>query len=157
MGEVVEAVSAVEPNEWYVVFNRTSANPILSFLACGEFKHVAAFGYLPGVKMWLVYDVQWSGTRVWLANQQAIMEWTRGCDILKIAAIRKRMILPGRLGLYCVSAVKHLLGAKCVAVTPSQLYRHILRNGGIVISDARRPASPAARPDVRPGAAAGTG
>jgi hypothetical protein len=151
MGGVADEQVAIEPGEWFVAFHRTSASQILSFLAFGDLKHVSAFGYCPGVKLWLVYDVQWSSTRVILMDKAAIMAWSRGCDVLKIARTGQRIGLSSRLGLYCVSAVKHLIGLKCVAITPGSLYRHILRNGGIVISEqGQRPAAAVAgRPDAR--------
>ena len=37
------------------------------------------------------------------------------------------------IALYCVSAVKHLLGVKSWALTPFQLYRHLMANGGTEI------------------------
>lgn len=133
MGEVVNTVRISEPNVWFLVFHRKSTNRVLSFLAFGEFKHVAAFGYCPRVGMWLVYDVTWTGTRVVLMDKAAIIEWTRGCEILQVDKIGARMGWSSRIGFYCVGAVKHLLGLRCVAATPCQLYRHILRNGGVNI------------------------
>jgi hypothetical protein len=150
-------MAVIEPSEWFVVFHRKSVNRILSFLAFGEFKHVSAFGYCPGVKLWLLYEVKLSGTRVMLLDKSAVMAWTEGCDILKIAPTGKRMEFSSRLGFTCVNAVKHLLGLVCVAVTPDQLYRHILRNGGLPIHG-RGPSPAAAAPgrsDARAGAAAG--
>lgn len=139
------SIPAVEPNEWFVVFHRKSLNRVLSFLAFGEFKHVSAFGYCPGLKVWMLYDVQWSGTRIILVDQKTVIDWTHGCDILKIPRTTLRMGMSSRLGFYCVTAVKHLIGLRCVAVTPCALYRHILRHGGILICE-RLPASDPSRP-----------
>ena len=135
----VEIPNCIEPSEWFIVFHRKSLNPILSFLAFGERKHVSAFGYCPGLKVWMVYDVQWAGTRIMLVDKGAIIEWTRGCDILKIKRVNHRMGLSSRFGLYCVNAIKHLIGLKCVAATPDQLYRHIIKHGGILISEQQQP------------------
>jgi hypothetical protein len=132
---ITEAGSFVEPSEWFIVFHRKSLNAVLAFLAFGEFKHVSAFGYCPGVKLWLVYDVQWSGTRTILMDTDAITIWTRNCTILKIAHTGKRMGWSCRIGFYCVNAVKHLIGLRCGAVTPDQFYHKILQSGGIVISE----------------------
>lgn len=134
MDDVVDAVRIAEPTEWFVVFHRKTANRILSFLAFGEFKHVSAFAYCDGFKAWVIYDVQWRGTSIRIADQAALIEMTRGLDILKIARTAKRMGASSRIGFTCVTAVKHLIGLQgCVAATPSQLYRHILRNGGVDI------------------------
>jgi hypothetical protein len=146
---------AIEPTEWFVVFHRKSYSSILSVLAFGEFKHVSAFAYIPGYKTWLIYDVQWDGTRIMLVDKAAIMVWTEGCDILKISRIGNSMKLANRVGLYCVTGIQHLIGLKCVAVTPGRLYRHILRSGGVSIVESKQPASVAGRPDAGDRAAAG--
>lgn len=137
-----------EPVEWFIVFHRKSMNRLLGWLAMGEFKHVSAFGYCPGFKCWLIYDVTWSGTRIKLLphnefGKAAIGLWTQDCYIMKLPRADKVPHLTSRIGFTCVNAVKHLIGLQCVATTPSQLYRHILRIGGELISGpARHPAAP---------------
>lgn len=157
----IQIPNCIEPGQWFIVFHRTSRSRILSWLSFGELKHVSAFGYCPGLKVWMLYDVQWAGTRIMLVNKDAIMAWTQGCDVVKIDRVNHRMGLSSRFGFYCVNAVKHLLGLKCVAVTPNQLYRHVIRHGGILISEHRqqqRSATAASgRPDAANRAAAGAG
>jgi hypothetical protein len=146
--------SAIEPTEWFVVFHVKSITRWLGWLAVGRYKHVSAFSYCVGVKLWLLYDVQWSGTRVMLLDKSAVMAWTEGCTLVQIARTGERMRGSSRVGLTCVNAVKHLIGLRCVAVTPDQLYRHILRNGGTVISE-RYPAPASGRSEPRGRTAAG--
>lgn len=146
MGDVVATPFESEPVEWFVVFHRKAASRLFSLLAFGEFKHVSAFGYCPGFKVWLIYDVQWSGTRLKLlanteAGKRAIGAWVEDCDILKIAHQRQTPGFSSRLGFYCVTAAKHLIGLRCVAVRPDALYRQIIRNGGTPIHDRRQPAT----------------
>ena len=145
----VELPSAIEPTEWFVVFNETSANWWLTLLTPGHFKHVSAFGYCHTIKLWLAYDVQLSGTRITLMDKAAVMAWTKDCTILKIARTGQRMGLRHRICFHCVTAIKHLIGLKCVAATPDGLYRHILNHGGILISDPRRAAPAASRSEPR--------
>ena len=138
-----EPAAPSEPTEWFVVFHRKSMNRILGWLAAGEYKHVAAVGYCPGVKVWLIYDVTWSGTRIKVlphgeAALATINAWTDGCDLVKIPRANQTPHLLSRVGFYCVPSVKHLLGLRCVAATPTQLYRYLLRNGGALISGAAR-------------------
>jgi hypothetical protein len=155
--DMVDLPATIEPSEWFVVFHSKALNRWLSLLTPGRFKHVAVFGYCPGVKLWLAYDVQWSGTRIVLMDKAAIMAWTKDCAVVQISSTGKKMGASSRLGLYCVNAVKHLLRLRCVAATPDGLYRHILRHGGRLISDpgCRAPAPDAGRPYAGPGAAAG--
>lgn len=156
MDEITRPV-AVEPTEWFVVFRDRSASRLIGALTPGRRKHVSAFGYCPGVKLWLVYDVQLSGTRIMLMAQSEVLAWVGDAELVKIARLGQRMGLSSRLGFTCVTAVKHLLGLRCVAATPDALYRHILRNGGIALSDARHPAPAPAGSDAGAGAAAGAG
>jgi hypothetical protein len=152
---------AIEPTEWYVIFHRKVAVRWLSWLACGEFKHVSAMAYCPGFKAWLVYDTQLRGTRIFLVAhgrdgetiKPFFMAHTRDCAVVKIARSDVSMGLSSRLGLYCVPAIKHLLGVRCAAVRPDAFYRHILRNGGTLI-DERRHADASDRPQLGAGTAA---
>lgn len=152
-----ELPAVVDPTEWYVVFHVKSATRWLAVVTPGRFKHVSAFAYCAGVGMWLLYDVHWHGTRLRLLDKAGVMAWSRGCAVVSFSRRDEPLKLSGRLGHTCVTAVRHLLGLRCVAWTPTQLYRHILRNGGYPISEHRPAAlaSPdAGRPDAGPGAAA---
>lgn len=151
-----EPPPVIQPSEWFVVFSETAATRWLGRITPGRFKHVAMFGYCAGVKVWLVYDVTWAGTRIALMDSAAVMAWSAGTAILKMPQGEARMRSSARLGLHCVNTVKQVLRLRCVAATPDQLYRHILRNGGISISDPRSAAARACRPDAGSGAAAGT-
>lgn len=160
MGEPVAKVTATEPAEWFVVFHRKSTSRLFSMLSCGEFKHVSAFGYCAGFKAWIVYDVTWAGSYIRLvahdeAGKQTLGEWTAGCDLVRIARATAPPPVLSRLGLYCVSAIKHLLGLGCVAMTPSGLYRHLLKHGGVLINGHTEPTDAAGRPESRLRAAAG--
>lgn len=156
----VNLPAATEPAEWFVVFHRKSASRLFSALACGEFKHVSAFGYCAGFKAWIVYDVTWAGTFIRLVahndeGKRTLGAWTDDCDLIRIPRSEAAPRIASRLGLYCVSAVKHLLGLRCVAATPSGLYRHLLRNGGVLIDGRTEPATRAGRPEPASRAAAG--
>jgi hypothetical protein len=43
-----------------------------------------------------------------------------------------------RLGLFCTTAVSHLIGLRCGALRPDALYRHLVAKGGVVRDDAIR-------------------
>lgn len=149
--DAVDIPSAIEPEEWFVVFHRKAAGRLLSLITIGEFKHVSAFGYCAGFKAWLIYDVKWAGTTLSLVanndqGRQVIMAWTDDCAVVKIARSGVRMGAAARLGFTCVTAVKHLIGLRCVAARPDALYRHILRNGGVRIDGRRQPGTDTADP-----------
>jgi hypothetical protein len=153
--DAIRLPHAIEPDEWFVVFHRQTPSRLLSLIALGRFKHVSAFAYCPGFKLWLLYDTSLYGTRLILlphgeTAKAALVKYTAGCAIVKIAARRVHMGTSSRLAFYCVPAVKHLIGLRCVAMRPDALYRQILRSGGVPIHGCDQPRAghhPAAGPD----------
>jgi hypothetical protein len=138
---------AVEPDQWFVVFHPEAKSRWLSLLACGHFKHVSAFAYCPGFKAWLIYDAQWCGLRLMLfphgdVAKAAIAAHTKNCVILKMTRANQSMGLSSRLGLYCVSTVKHLLVVRCRAIRPDTLYRHLLKIGAVRVDEGVNSANP---------------
>ena len=136
--DAIRLPAAIEPDEWFVVFHRHTPSRLLALIALGCFKHVSAFAYCPGFKLWLLYDTSLSGTRIVLLShgeiaKASLVKYTNNCAIVKIASRRVHMGWSSRLAFYCVPAVKHLIGLRCVAMRPDALYRQILRSGGVPI------------------------
>lgn len=134
-----------EPDRWNVLFHTKAKSRLLSLLSFGHFKHVSAFAYYPGFKVWLLYDARWSGLSLTLVEDAAfnriIGEYTEGCVWMVFERHRAPLPLYARLGLYCVPAIKHLLSLRSCALRVDGLYHHLLRHGGILINEGR-PASP---------------
>lgn len=147
--DIWDSARISQPTEWFVVFHPRSTSRFLSFIAFGRFKHVSAFGYCPGFRVWIFYDVGWRGTAVNLIEhsdegQRQLIELTRDCAIIKVAHAGQTPRFSSRLAFYCVNSIKHLLGLRCVAITPTQFYRFLCQNGGMLISDCRPATAPAA-------------
>ncbi len=124
---------AIEPPTWYVVFGQDSRAFWLDKILHPGFRHVMVFGWVPGRNLWLVYDVSLGRTTVGVVGKAEIEQWigwarTRG-HVLAWRNKRVRREVRWRAGFWCVPAIKHLLGLRCVALTPRQLYRWMLRNG----------------------------
>lgn len=138
--DVVNPPSSVEPTEWYVIFHPSTTSPLLSFLAFGHFKHVSAIGYYAGFKVWLLFDARRAGMRVPLIAHESmkavIGEYTEGCTLVKFARRPDPIGMAPhlRLGFFCVTAVKHLLGVRCPTLRPDGLFRHLMKHGGTVIN-----------------------
>jgi len=140
MGAVQQIPPGSEPDEWFLAFHRKCDSKIISFLSFGEFKHVLAFGYCPGLKVWLVFDVTWKKTWIRLLSHEQgaieqLAEMTRNCAIVAAASAGRTPPLITRIGYFCVPAVISLLGLGCVAITPTGLYRYLLKNGGYEINE----------------------
>jgi hypothetical protein len=130
------ALTAIEPERWVLVFQRESKVWWVRLLACGRYKHVAAYAYLPGFKAWLIYDVNMVRTSIVVVpdGDEALgylYELTRDADLM---AVKREGIAitatPWRIGFWCVPAVAHLIGLRSGALRPDRLWRDCLRAGG---------------------------
>jgi hypothetical protein len=148
---------AIEPTYWNVVFHPSETR--LDRFLLGRFRHVSAFTYIPGVGAWIMVDCQWGGMRIAFIPRLAVLvAYTSGCTVVKFDRHYQPFALASRLGYYCVPAIKQLLGLSCVAATPDGLYRHLIKNGGELISGQRVDTTTAAAgPDAAGRAAAGAG
>ena len=140
MGEV-RVNGGVQPDEWWLCFHTTAAGPWTSFLAFGKFKHVSAFAYYPGHHKWLLYSVNLTGVHLALfdaSDVHYLIAYSRDavCVRFKLRAARWNGVL-SRLAFYCVPAIKHLIGLRCVAFTPDQLYRAVMKHGGMLVEYGR--------------------
>ncbi len=147
-------LQATEPARWTVVFHRRAENRIFSAIAMGHFKHVSAFAWLPEVRVWLIYDVGFRRTRITVlpdtaASKQKMVDLIRGNAIVTMP-VRFDAMPVLRLGLFCTTAVKHLIGLSGVATRPDALYRLCLRHGGELSDDIAKGESANAGPDHSP-------
>jgi len=122
---------------WLVVFLDTENAPRWwhRFVRPG-FRHCLAFGF--DGRCWLQVDCLLNLLDV---RSFAVAEMTLVLEILashqaKILAVRRAAPVSRpvpRGPVYCVSAVKHLLGTRSHGLTPWQLYRSLLRQGAVAI------------------------
>lgn len=130
---------ACEPRRWTVVFHRKAANRFFSLIAMGHFKHVSAFAWAPEMRVWIIYDVGFDRSRI------AVLPDTEASKLLLQRIIAGNCIVtmearggngtPFRFGLFCTTAIKHLLGLGGSALRPDALFRLCVREGGTVSDD----------------------
>jgi hypothetical protein len=142
----IETHGGREPSQWYLVFHTRARSRWLAWLAPGRFKHVSAFGYVSGHKVWVLIDANWEGIQAVVYSHDnmklAFADFVaRGGIVVKVDPDLRPMELRSRLGLTCVSAAKHAAHIRSIALTPTGLYHHVLRNGGKIIGseDTYRP------------------
>jgi hypothetical protein len=129
-----------EARRWTVVFHRKAENWFFGAIAMGRFKHVSAFAFIPELGIWTIYDVGFRRTRlVHLADtdhaKTILAHIVKGNCTVTIEPSEDRLPLM-RWGLFCTTAVAHLVGLGCVAVRPDALYRQMVKAGGVVRDDA---------------------
>jgi hypothetical protein len=123
----------------------------------GRFTHVSAFTYLGGPKCWLLIEqsprtnarvVVWPDASESYLMPPTLAQWTDDCSILTVD-VRQRYGFSLKLGFWCVSAVKDLVGSKSWALSPEGLWRDMVRTGARVVYDNEREgAAAAAGPDA---------
>lgn len=136
MRSLADPPPATEPVHWLLVFHVKTSQPALDRLIPGRFKHVSAIGFVDGV--WIFYDVGIGGRPLQIvrgARGEAMADaWIAGNSVLRMRSPEVRPALP-RLGLWCVPAIKHLVGSRSGALLCSTLWRDLIASGAEVIID----------------------
>lgn len=135
----------IEATRWTIVFHRKSKHWFFRTIAMGHFKHVSALAWIPELRQWWVYDVGFRRTSLKVLEDGSAAQDTIAAIVKDNATVTIDVMdeLPWmRLGMFCTTAVSHLIGLRCVALRPDALYRRLVAKGGIV-RDASRPATSA--------------
>ena len=132
-----EEASKYEPITWLLVFSPKSAIWWVDRLVPGQFKHVMACAYAVEAKAWVAYEVTLVRTQILVMPDPA---WDRfiaarinsGASVLRIER-RDGCWWTGRLGSWCVPAVKRLIGLRSGALRPDRLFADCLRAGAAIV------------------------
>ena len=145
---------------WIVVFWEDAATPFWHWAIPGRFKHVGLLAWLPDAGAWVHVDLGWNAREIWVLPESRLSHDVMGktfadATLVEIEAAEK----PGRRPWFysCVGVVRHVLGLKCVCLTPDVLYRALIQQGGKVRHDGgrrRKPDDDVDADDAVPAAAA---
>lgn len=130
------------PERWLLIFE-TKCGWRWRWIIPGRFKHVFAVGYVADIDTWMVYSVEREGTKIAAFRPGKDFEhWLAGviprAGVLKVTACSTPVRMPW-FTFWCVPAVRHLLGLRCGALWPDQLWRYCLANGAEIVVDAVAP------------------
>lgn len=129
----------IEARRWTVVFHRKAENRFFSLIAMGHFKHVSAFAFIPELGLWTIYDVGFRRTRlIHLADTdeaKTILAYIVKGNCTVTVETGDASLPLMRAGLFCTTAIKHLIGARSSALRPDRLFRHLVAQGGVVRDD----------------------
>lgn len=94
-------------------------------------RHVCAFGFAND--RWIVYDAADTRSQIMVMTGSQFDMWfdlkrDRVTDIVRVR-VNDNAGLTGRVGLWCVTAVKHLAGLNSSALRPKALHRDLIRAG----------------------------
>jgi hypothetical protein len=129
----------IEAVRWTIVFHRKTDHWFFRVIALGHFKHVSALAWIPDLGQWWIYDVGFRRThlKVLVDGEQAkaiIGAIIRGNATVTVD-VRDDHLPWMRLGMFCTTAVAHLIGVRCAALRPDALYRKLIASGGVVRDD----------------------
>lgn len=123
----------IEIASWNVVFLRAPRTSWWDWLTEERWRHVCAFGYSVEAGAWVIIDPADTSTRIVVTSEDGLDAWLdqRAGYITSILRmpVQENCGLVGRLGFWCVPAVKHLLGFRSGAFRPSALYRDLVNAG----------------------------
>lgn len=129
----LQTVRGEEPPRWILVFHRRTTNRMVRVLACGRFKHVSAYAFLPVSRVWLIFDVSLERVSPVVVPDGGEFSW-----LMSLCADAELVSMPRRNGGrmlplfgWCVPAIAHLLGLRTWALRPDALYRYCLAHGGL--------------------------
>jgi len=139
LGSLAPIVTHPRPPEWFLTFRRSTPTRIVSWACWGEFKHVGAFGYVPGQDLWLFFEPCLNTLECSVfpdsAADPAIRDMTAGALVVKWTP----PLLPPRFWNpvnVCAVQVARLVGVRSCALRPSALLRDVLRQGGTIVAGA---------------------
>jgi hypothetical protein len=136
---ILTPTEPIEARRWTVVFHRKAENRFFSLIAMGHFKHVSTFAWLPDLGIWTYYDVGFRRTRIvhladGVAAHAYIAAVVKGNCVVTVD-VRTDSLPLIRWGMFCTTAVAHLLGLRASTLRPDSLYRLLVENGGVVTDD----------------------
>ena len=119
---------------WNVVFLDVPRSSWWDWFTSDGWRHCCAFGYSVTGECWVIYDVADKTSRISIVDDYWFDRWV-GVRRNRITSIIQIETKEGgderaRLGLWCVTAIKHLVGLRSGALRPKALHRDLLRHGG---------------------------
>ena len=140
---------------WFVSFHRTCDSPFWRRIIPGRWKHVRAFAWAEGPRVWVFYDVMLiGGTRITIApggegGDALVGQYIAEASVLKLRRGPEiKPPLTTLLGFWCVPAIRRLLNLPEGALLPEALWRDCLSHGAEIIVHELQPTLATAGPDA---------
>ncbi len=126
-------------SRWHVGFLGANRSLWVDRFSPIGFLHCLAFAFHAESGVWLAYDVCRQRTFVYGISPDVFVDWLvarKEQDVMRVLAVATSndgAALTGLSGLYCVSAVKHLVGSQSRALRPIALWRDLLAAGAVEV------------------------
>lgn len=122
---------------WNVIFLSNPREHWWDLFTGEDWRHCCAYGW--NADRWIVYDVADTRSRIHVMYDPEFDLWL--AEKLKTATAvvkfptQKGGGIRARLGLWCVTSVKHLVGIGSSALRPKALFRDLVAQGAEVVLD----------------------
>lgn len=124
---------------WFVCFKRRSPTWFFQTFVPGRYKHVAAYGWVPGQDLFVFFEAAINNVALCVAPSNA-------CAPLQDAMLRDATVVEFKADhaarrfwqpvMTCTSAVAQIIGTKSRALRPGRLLADLLAEGGEIILEA---------------------
>lgn len=124
----------IRVTRWHVAFwRKVHRRRWIHRLARGPYKHVTALGYSARCNVWVIYNPDFDGEGIRIVSNDEtfleLLDYIKARADLVVIDARPRLHFIWRPGLYCVPQIIRLLGVPSGALTPSGLFRDLVRHG----------------------------
>lgn len=131
-------VTYTSPAKWLVCFRRTSPLPWVQRLVPGDFKHVQAFGAIPGSDLWVFFQPGLNSVEVRVVPDAAaagfIAAMIEDAVVVEVVAPVAAPPRPWwKPMLFCTGMVAGLVGCRSGALRPDRFLRDLLAEGATII------------------------
>lgn len=141
MPEAIPTVDLRFIPRWYIMFEGPRERRFLIDVFTGPgFRHCLAFAFDPGGERWLIYDVTRRGTAILALTGAQFPDWLTTMKVRERARVLQYDLpdhAPHRFwlqtGMWCVTAIIHLVGLRSSAWRPAALWRDLIRAGAIEV------------------------
>ena len=134
---------------WNVIFQTNPREHWWDWLTCHQWRHCCAYGW--NADRWIVFDVADTRSRIHVMLDAEFDVWLSQRMEKATAVVKFPTQMGGglraRVGLWCVTSIKHLLGLGSSALRPKALFRDLVRQGAeVVYENGREGKSPQRKP-----------
>lgn len=142
---------AVRPAWWFLCFAKSSPTWWAQMFVPGPYKHVSAFGFVPGQKLWVFSEMTARGVELAVVPDgqanSAINAMVAGALVVEwVPPAEPPQTFWPPLN-HCVAHVAALVGIKSRALRPERFLRDVLAAGGRILdADADEPTQSQRRP-----------
>jgi hypothetical protein len=126
-----------QPRLWLIFFGEAAGRPWWSRLLRPGFRHVRAAAWFDQTSRWVFIDPTLRGIQIEIETDEAFAGrwgqlWRDSTVILRMQSQGGRGRLPPVL--WCVGAIKALLGVRSCALAPHGLFRDLMAQGAEIVA-----------------------